>query len=108
MTAEAQTVLDAGFSAVADAVFGRGSQRTAIRAATEARGLTFLGIWLEAPPHLLAERIEGRTDDASDADRAILEQQRARIAPPEDWRRLDASGEAADLAAEIRRLAGDG
>lgn len=108
MTAEAQTVLDAGFCAVTDAVFGRESERTAIRASAEDRGLRFLGIWLEAPPDLLAKRIEGRTDDASDADRAVMEQQRDRIAPPADWRRLDASGEAAGLAAEIRRLAEDG
>ncbi|MEQ8700414.1 MAG: AAA family ATPase [Bauldia litoralis] len=104
---EAGTALDAGFSAVADAVFGRPDERAAIQAEAQARGLPFVGVWLEAPAELLADRIAGRADDASDADRAVMEQQRARIAPPDDWRRLDATADAADLAVEIRRLTGD-
>ena len=41
---------------------------------------------------LLRERVGGRSDDASDADAAIIEKQLKTIEPPEDWIRIDASG----------------
>jgi predicted kinase len=58
----------------------------------------FHGVWLEAAPEVLAQRIEGREGDASDATVATLRMQLERDVGPIDWVRIDASGPAQDAA----------
>ncbi len=101
---EAAAGLDAGYTVIADAVYGRADERAALRRVADERGLPFSGVWLEAPPALLAARIDARRDDASDADRAVMEQQIDRISRPDGWHRLDAADDAAALAGAIRTL----
>jgi aminoglycoside phosphotransferase family enzyme/predicted kinase len=85
LLAEARLMLMAGQSVVLDAVFLRPDERLAAQALAEDLGLSFQGLWMEAPPEVLSRRVETRTGDASDADQAVLETQLARDPGPMDW-----------------------
>ena len=88
----ARTCLAAGCAVVADAVFLQGHERRRIEAVARGAGAKFHGIWLEAPPETLRDRIAGRHGDASDADERVLDLQLALDPGPIDWlRRTDAS-----------------
>src|SRR5436190_61327 len=87
----------------------RGWSRSAGRAAAANRpsppGWPFTGLWLDAPADRMAERIDARRDDASDASPAVLAQQLATAPGDVDWIRIDASGDPnATLAAARRAL----
>jgi aminoglycoside phosphotransferase family enzyme/predicted kinase len=60
---------------VLDAVFLRPEERAAAEAAAVQAGVPFAGVWLQAPPEVMAARIAARTGDASDADVKVLAQQ---------------------------------
>lgn len=97
---EAATTLAAGYTAIVDGAFLRTGERQAIAAVARDAGVRFAGLWLEAPAELLARRIEARRNDASDADRAVLELQLGMDPGPLDWERIDAAtGITAMLAA---------
>ena len=98
MFAEAQALLAAGRAAVLDATFLQPQRRAQAQAIAHQAGVRFLGVWLEAPPEILAPRIQGRTGDASDASLATLSKQMDRDLGPITWTRIDASGPAADSA----------
>ena len=106
LTAQAGTVVRAGFSAIADAVFARSADRKAIEQTALEAGVPFVGLWLEAPEPLLVERLRRRVADASDADVDVLHMQSAPGAGHITWQRLDASA-AADvvLASAASRIA---
>ncbi|MGH7126691.1 MAG: AAA family ATPase, partial [Stellaceae bacterium] len=97
---EAGETLSAGYAVVADAVFLRPEERTAIEKVANGSGVRFSGLWLEAPPELLARRIERREKDASDADVSVMRRQTALDAGPITWHRVDAS---ADLSRTVRQ-----
>ncbi len=71
----ARTGLQAGHSVIADAVYAREGERAAIAALAQSLGVPFHGLWLDAPPEVLASRVAARKDDASDASAAIVRQQ---------------------------------
>jgi aminoglycoside phosphotransferase family enzyme/predicted kinase len=87
----ATCVLAAGYSAIADAVFGRPQEQAQIRAAADAAGVRFDGLWLEGPGAVLSDRIARRRDDASDATAQVLQAQLRSVARPADWQKLDAA-----------------
>ena len=88
----ARTCLAAGCAVVADAVFLQGHERRRIETVAREAGATFRGVWLEAPPETLRDRIAGRRDDASDADGRVLDLQLGLDPGPIDWlRRADAN-----------------
>ena len=89
---EAAETLHGGFAAIADAVFLHPSERHAIGEVAAASGIRFSGLWLEAAPELLTSRIEGREQDASDADVAVMRRQTALDPGPISWHRIDAGG----------------
>lgn len=89
---EATAALRAGYSVIADAVFAKPEQRDAIAAVAAAAGAPFSGLWLEAAPEIMAERIRSRDRDASDATVEVLRQQLAYDLGPLSWRRCDTSG----------------
>lgn len=90
--AQARTVLSAGQAVVLDAVFAAPDERAeAERIATEA-GVTFSGIWLEAPPETLEARVGARTGDASDATEDVVRTQASYDLGEIGWRRVAAGG----------------
>lgn len=101
LAADTETVLAAGYSAIADAVFGRSSQREAIESVARRRAAPFAGLWLEAPLPVLELRVTGRTKDASDATPEVVRRQAARPVGPVAWEVFEASAG----AGAMRRLA---
>jgi aminoglycoside phosphotransferase family enzyme/predicted kinase len=87
----ARRIVEAGHSAVADAVFARRSEREAIERVAAAAAIPFAGLWLGAPPAELSRRVAARHGDASDATPEIVELQIARGAEDVEWAHIDAS-----------------
>jgi aminoglycoside phosphotransferase family enzyme/predicted kinase len=83
----ARLCLSAGRAVIADAAFLDPVERAAIEATAAACGVAFEGLWLEAPPAVLAQRISGRRGDASDADLAVLAAQLERDVGTITWPR---------------------
>ncbi len=88
----ARLCLEAGQAVIADAAFLDEAEREAIEAVGAACGVPFEGLWLEAPPEVLAARIAARRNDASDADLAVLSGQLARDVGMIGWRRMTDEG----------------
>jgi uncharacterized protein len=100
---EAEAALRAGYTAIADAAFLDPAERAAIAAVAMRAGVTFSGLWLDAPAQTLHRRIAARRGDASDADRAVLDFQLSRDLGPLDWARIDASGSIKSVTDDARR-----
>ena len=83
--------IEAGHSAIVDAVFVREEDRRLIEDVAAAASVPFFGVWLDAPEPMLIERTERRREDASDADAAVIRMQRAQDPGPIRWHRIDAS-----------------
>ena len=92
LRAKAAAALAAGYSAIVDAVSLQLGERSALAAVANAAGVPFAGLWLDAAPAVMAERLRGRRHDASDATAAVLAGQLNRDPGPIDWVRLDAGG----------------
>jgi predicted kinase len=102
----ARLILAEGGSAVADAVFDKLGNRQLIEQAAGAREDAFFGLWLEADPALLCQRVETRTGGDSDATAEVLARQLSREPGVVDWIRLDAALPVARLAEEtLHRIA---
>jgi aminoglycoside phosphotransferase family enzyme/predicted kinase len=83
--------LNQGRAVVIDAVYSAKDERDAVeKLAREARA-PFLGIWLEADPEVLRQRVRERPKGPSDADVAVLEAQLRRPVGEILWARLDSS-----------------
>jgi aminoglycoside phosphotransferase family enzyme len=105
---KAGAVLDAGRSAVIDAVFPEGSSRCLPRGIAKRAHASFAGFWLEAPAGLLRERVSRRAGDASDANAAVLDQQLETVTAPPAWTTIDASGSPEETARSIMKELGAG
>jgi len=104
LTVRALAALKAGHTVIADAVFARPDDRMAIAEAAHAAGVPFLGLWLEAPPAILAQRVADRSLDASDATVAVLDDQ-VRAGPGAiAWQRLDGGADIASVLQLARTL----
>lgn len=101
----AATIARAGHGVIVDAVFGRASDRQAIERTARELNVPFLGLWLEAPAHVLLDRVRARTGDASDADVAVVRRQLASDHGPLTWHRIDASPPLARVAAQVTDIA---
>lgn len=69
---EADQALAAGWSVIAEAVFDRPDERTAIETVAVRHGVPFQGVWLQAPTPTLLARLEARTSDPSDATAEVV------------------------------------
>jgi aminoglycoside phosphotransferase family enzyme/predicted kinase len=90
LAAKARRVIEAGYSAIVDAVFARPDERGQIENAAGSRH--FVGLFLTADLPTRTMRVGGRTNDASDADAAVAEAQEQFDLGRIKWTRLDASG----------------
>ncbi|WP_226635355.1 AAA family ATPase [Novosphingobium profundi] len=100
----AKQTLRAGSSVIVDGVFARGSERQALAELADEVGVQFVGLWLEAPREALRSRIEGRMNDASDANVEVLERQ-LEMDPGDltDWHCVCAVGSPRAVAEAARR-----
>jgi hypothetical protein len=77
---------------IADAVFARPEERAAIAGIAAEAGVPFRGLWLDAAPRLLEQRVTGRRNNVSDATPEVVRLQLSYDLGPIDWPRLDSSG----------------
>ncbi len=105
---EVRKTLEAGHSAIADAVFAKPLERAAARRlAADAgdAGVHFDGLWLEAPQEVMMERVKSRKDNASDADAEIVRRQLTYDLGHIEWLVIDSSGSRKEtLARGLRAL----
>lgn len=94
MAERASVALAAGHSVIADAVYANPEHRRAIAAAAGQAEVPFMGLWIDAPQELLAERLRQRLGDASDATADVLDHQLRAGVGAVDWCRLDGAGSA--------------
>jgi len=90
--AEIETALGEGQTVIADAVFARPEQREFIAEVARKCGVDFDGLWLEAPPEVMAERVTKRKHNVSDATADIVSQQLDYDLGAIKWVRIDSSG----------------
>ena len=95
--------LAAGYTVIIDAVALTPEERSSFAEVACAAGVPFSGLWLEAEPEAMADRIRGRIRDASDASPEILAEQLRRDPGKIDWARIDAGSGPEDCLAEARR-----
>ncbi len=99
MLDEATAALGAGASVVLDAVFLKPQERQAVEALAGRMQTPFHGFWMEAPGHVLRQRLRAREGDASDADEAVLDMQLHAGPDDIDWTKIEATLEANDQLA---------
>ncbi|MDQ0132886.1 aminoglycoside phosphotransferase family enzyme/predicted kinase [Neorhizobium galegae] len=101
MARHAELILAEGGSVVADAVFDDPANRLLMENAAARCGAGFQGIWLEADPELLRQRVRERAGGPSDATTDVLSGQLARKPADISWRHVDASGTPDTITAAI-------
>lgn len=102
---DARTMLAAGQSVIVDGVFADPAERAQIAAVAKEAGATLTGLWLEAPPQMLYDRVARRSGDASDADRSVVERQLDyKLGDLTPWHRLDASRSSDHVLTKARAL----
>jgi hypothetical protein len=94
--------LNAGYTVIIDAVALTAEERNSFAEVARAAAVPFSGLWLEARPDAMANRIRGRVRDASDASPEILAEQLAHDMGKIDWVRIDAGGQPEDCLAAAR------
>jgi len=98
----ARLVLEAGHTAIVDAVFARPSDRALVAEVAADTSRPFAGLWLSAEAHDLRRRVETRGPDASDADASVLDQQLQLPTGPIDWHVIDARQRPAAVLEQVR------
>ena len=90
--ARAEEVLAGGYAVVADAVYAKPRERDDLDGLARRLDIPFRGLWLSARADRLIERVEQRTEDASDATETVVRRQLGYDTGPIRWQRLDAAG----------------
>ncbi|MEO5336680.1 MAG: AAA family ATPase [Magnetospirillum sp. WYHS-4] len=101
-----RATLKGGHSVVADAVFAKPDQRDAMARIAVDVGVEFHGLWLEAPPDVMLERVEKRIGNASDADAEVVIMQQGYDLGPISWARVDSSGPREQTLSQGSRILG--
>ena len=83
--------LETGTTVIADAVYARPDERSALESAAAKAGVPFHGFGLEAPLEVRMARVGGRTADASDATVDFLRRNPRRETGVMRWSKVDAS-----------------
>jgi predicted kinase len=97
----AADLLALDWSVIVDATFLDPASRTGIAAVAARAGVAFDGIWLEATPDAMADRVRHRTHDASDATEEVLRQQLDRDIGAIEWQVVPAGTTAAAVSASV-------
>lgn len=97
-----EACLKAGQSVIADAVFAKEDERRAMAQLASQAGVKFAGVWLEASHDKRVERVEGRMNDASDADRRVVDKQSAFSLGAIDWHVVSTQGDIATTLARVQ------
>jgi aminoglycoside phosphotransferase family enzyme/predicted kinase len=105
---KAATGLAAGYTVIIDAVALRNEERSSFAEVARAAAVPFSGLWLEAQPQVMTDRIRGRIRDASDASPGVLAEQLRHDPGEIDWIRIDAGGRPEVCLAAARRALGLG
>jgi uncharacterized protein len=100
----AAAALAGGRSVILDAVVANSTERAGFAETAAAAGVSFAGLWLEAPAALLETRIRNRRNDVSDATPEVLRQQLGWEIGPLDWARLSVDGDLASCVAAASRV----
>lgn len=82
-------ILSSGGTVLVDAVFDRQEDRDHIQSLAGKLGIPFTGIWLEAAPPVLMDRVKTRPQGTSDATLDVLQMQLAKDLGPLSWHRID-------------------
>lgn len=93
-----------GKSVVWTSILVQERQRKEKQEFAEKNGVNFVGIWLEAPEHVLLERVEQRSredNDASDAGVDIVKRQIERQQKVTDWPKVDAGQSVTEVAKQV-------
>jgi uncharacterized protein len=80
-----------GQAVIVDAVHAKQDEREALAALAGEMGVPFTGLWLEAPPEVMRQRIARRTSDTSDATPAVMDAQLAYEIGEQNFQVIDAS-----------------
>lgn len=103
---QARIAAACGHAVIADATFLDHDVRGRLRDAAVRAGAPFLGVWLNAPLSLLEQRIESRSDDASDATVSVLRRSAENDPGSGDWLPVDA-GDGSQALEAVRRAIGE-
>ena len=101
MLARAEACLKADQTVIVDAVFSKGSQRQMIEALALKVGCEFMGIWLEASLNDRLSRVTQRQNDASDADMAVVSQQKQVDKDALNWTAVSTEGTIEETLAQV-------
>ncbi len=101
------SILRAGGSVVAAAVFDKCINRQRIEAAAREAHVPYAAFWLDASPSVLRGRVAKRTVGPSDADLNVLSRQLTYDLGGIDWHRMDVDRSANDVVADILKHSRD-
>lgn len=100
---KAATVLAGGCTAIIDAVALDPAERRGFAEVARKAGVPFIGLWLDAEPQAMTQRIRDRRGDASDATAEVLASQLKQDPGAIEWSRIDAGGGPDESLAAARR-----
>jgi len=99
-----RTQLNAGRGVVVDGTFKHARERNRAKTLGEETGATVRFVRVTCPPAVVRERIQSRTDDASDADVSVYQKHRDQFEPlTRDHVTVDNSGELSDTYRQVDR-----
>ncbi len=103
----AEHVLSGGHSAIADGVFLKEAERTAILQTAMRTGARFNGLWLHAPSSVLVERVERRTGSASDATADVVALQQSAAPANPEWPSINARQQQPEIQRQALKALGE-
>lgn len=89
---ELSRALEQGYPVIADGVFAMEKQRVDVEQIAHKYGVPFVGLWVEAPLQIRAQRVKARKNNVSDVTESVLQRQVNFDLGHILWHRIDSSG----------------